>query len=83
MDAELLVVELAGPMVTIPGTSRNTTRLLFVVSTMMSHEAGGALPRAVTLRLRHNVSVYPRLTEFLLCLLFYGVTEYTFGHIVL
>jgi hypothetical protein len=54
MDPDLLVAELTGPMVTVPG-GKNTTRLLFVVSTRLSHSPAGALPRVVNIKLRSNV----------------------------
>lgn len=54
MPPELILFELSGPGVAVPG-GKKVTRLLYVVSTELSSEAGGAAPRQVTLELRADV----------------------------
>lgn len=54
MSPEMLVFELFGTPVTVPG-GKKSTHLLFVVSTEVSVEAGGAIPRNVTLTLRKDI----------------------------
>jgi len=54
MPDDLVVFELGGPPVAVPG-GKKSTRLLYVVSTILSATPGGAPVRDVTLRLRSNV----------------------------